>query len=202
MTNSENLRREFTSDDVELTASILGDAFADDPMLLWLLNDSKLSEDLFRRLSRTLYAPKGIGHIVGDGQGVTQWLPPGADGNIPDSLFLPLMWRGLFTNGFKTIPRMLKVSAMMEKNHPKDPHYYLFAIGVRSGAQGKGFGRKLFEPVLAKCDAEGMPAYLENSKEKNLAFYRTHGFDVMEGGPMFSAPDQPPLWPMWREPKG
>jgi len=33
-------------------------------------------------------------------------------------------------------------------------------------------------PILEHCDSEGMPAYLESSKESNIAFYRRHGFKV------------------------
>ena len=50
---------------------------------------------------------------------------------------------------------------------------------VGAGARCRG---RLLGPVLARCDAEGLPAYLETQKESNLAFYGRHGFELDEAG--------------------
>ncbi len=52
--------------------------------------------------------------------------------------------------------------------------------------------------MLAICDRDGTPAYLESSKEQNVAFYARHGF--VADGPVEVLPGAPPVWPMWREP--
>ena len=71
--------------------------------------------------------------------------------------------------------------------------------GTAVDQQGKGVGGALMRPVLEHCDAEGIPCYLESSKERNLPFYRRHGFEVVEE---VRLPDDGPLlWTMWREPK-
>jgi hypothetical protein len=55
------------------------------------------------------------------------------------------------------------------------------------------------QQVLTSCDEEGVPAYLESSKEQNVPYYRHHGFEVT--GAFDVAPDGPRLWGMWREPR-
>jgi ribosomal protein S18 acetylase RimI-like enzyme len=46
----------------------------------------------------------------------------------------------------------------------------------------------LLAHLLARIDADGMPAYLESSNQRNLALYGRHGFEVtaevaIPGGP-------------------
>jgi ribosomal protein S18 acetylase RimI-like enzyme len=60
-----------------------------------------------------------------------------------------------------------------------EPHWYLWALGVAPTAQGHGIGGSLLGPVLARADAAGLPCYLETQTERNVAFYRKHGFEVL-----------------------
>ncbi len=46
---------------------------------------------------------------------------------------------------------------------------------------------------------KGVAAYLENSKEQNLAFYQGHGFKVTRQ--ISFSKHSPKLWLMWREPQ-
>jgi hypothetical protein len=51
------------------------------------------------------------------------------------------------------------------------------------------------EPVLQRCDLDGLPAALESSNPRNVSFYRRLGFEVV----WEAAPDGgPPLQGMWR----
>ena len=92
----------------------------------------------------------------------------------------------------------LHLLTFIETKHPREPHWYLATLGTAVEQQGRGVGGALLRPVLEHCDAEGIPCYLESSKERNVPFYRRHGFEVVEELPL--PDDGPTLWTMWREP--
>jgi GNAT superfamily N-acetyltransferase len=88
----------------------------------------------------------------------------------------------------------------MEGKHPRQPpHWYLAILGTDPAAQGQGLGSAMLGPVLEECDRDGVPAYLESSKERNIDFYGRHGFKVTEE---LRLPRGPRMWPMWRDPRG
>jgi GNAT superfamily N-acetyltransferase len=60
------------------------------------------------------------------------------------------------------------------------PHFYLSVLGVEPVRQGEGVGTALMEPVLARCDRERIPAYLETATGRNVLLYERLGFDVVE----------------------
>jgi ribosomal protein S18 acetylase RimI-like enzyme len=110
---------------------------------------------------------------------------------------LPRMVR---TCTLSRMPRVLKVINALDKNHPREPdHYYLFMIGVHTDHQGQGLGSTILAKTLEAVDAEGMPAYLENSNPRNMPLYERHGFKVVKE--VKFEPNGPSLWPMWREGK-
>ena len=80
----------------------------------------------------------------------------GASGVVDQVVLLPGMLR-VFGRGLARAQRGLTV---MESGHPTAPHYYLDSLGVEPEWQGRGLGSALMQPVLARCDAERMPAYL------------------------------------------
>ncbi|MDQ3739817.1 MAG: GNAT family N-acetyltransferase, partial [Actinomycetota bacterium] len=95
-------------------------------------------------------------------------------------------------------PLMAVGFARMERRHPRAPHFYLPTLGVAPEAQGRGLGSALLAPMLERCDVEGVGAYLESSKERNVAFYGRHGFRVVDE---MTFPRGPRLWLMWRDPR-
>ena len=97
------------------------------------------------------------------------------------------------------MPRVLRLMAAMDAGHPKEPHRYLYFVGVRTAAQRTGVGASLLTSVLDRCDAEGLPAFLENSNPANTAFYARHGF--VERAHVKLPEGAPPFLPMWREPR-
>lgn len=76
-----------------------------------------------------------------------------------------------------------------EKMHVREPHWYLYNVGVAPRAQGRGGGRALVEHTLSLAARDRLPVYLETQNEGNLPFYRRMGFAVVDrrrphpGGP-------------------
>ena len=121
---------------------------------------------------------------------VAMWLPPGVEAN-PEAL--------------RSVPRAPttpeedavrgELRNQMRRYHPKEPHWYLWAIGVDPRRQGQGLGSALLKHTLSQCDARGDIAYLESSSPKNVPLYARHGFEVMD---VIEVGDIPPITPMLR----
>jgi GNAT superfamily N-acetyltransferase len=99
----------------------------------------------------------------------------------------------------RRLPISVRAISAVEAVHPTEPHWYLAVIGTEPSRQGHGIGSALLGPVLQRCDQDHIPAYLESSKEANLAFYARHGFEVTR--PLDLDGGGPRIWPMWREPR-
>ena len=95
-------------------------------------------------------------------------------------------------------PLLLRGFRGVENHHPRWPHWYLGVLGTDPPMQGRGLGSGVMEPVLSRCDRDGIGAYLESSKESNVPYYRRHGFEVVE---VVTLPKGPRLWLMWRHPR-
>jgi GNAT superfamily N-acetyltransferase len=132
--------------------------------------------------------------------GTAGWLPEGA---YPPTRWraarqLVASWPALLTQ--HTFRDGLRYLTETEKLHPKVPHWYLAVIGIEPARQGEGLGGKLLDVVLDRLDTNGVPAYLETSTQGNVAWYRHHGFELQQE--VRPAPEGPPIWTMWREPRG
>ena len=105
--------------------------------------------------------------------------------------------------GLGAFGRYMKWASFSEHLHKRDMpprHWYLPLIGVDPSRQGKGLGGDLMQVALARADADRVPCYLENTKERNLPFYTKHGFEVIVE---INVPSRgPTIWTMKREPVG
>lgn len=180
-----------------LIGRIIAKGFADDAVNLWAFAGESAMRPAFTAMARHLYLTRGFGHVTADGLAGTLWLPPGEKkgyglGNL--SLGANILRHG----GLCGLRNSLAIDAFMtQKRRQHPPHYYLFAIAVDPSLQGKGIGGALMRETLTRIDADGMPAYLENSKEQNISFYQNHGFEILEE--TVPVKGCPPMWLMWRK---
>lgn len=185
-----------TEGDTDLLIDILADAFHDDPVMRWSSARESYPSLAFR-MTLPSCLPHRLTYVSVDGTGVGSWLPPGVA--MKPSVGLGLLWEAVSQHGVGTIGRAFQLLLQLGKYHPKEPHYYLFALGTRPSHQGRGVGSALVREVTMRCDETESPAYLESSKADNLPFYRRHGFEVLDeiqvgaGGPS--------MWPMLRKPR-
>jgi len=157
--------------------NILARAFSKDPIMNWMFQGN---DDLtaFFRITLPVFTPHQLSYIHSQGLGAATWLGPDQKLNWPFSL--ANIVTALKFAGLKGTWRFLQAGLKTEKHHPSEPHYYLFAVGALPECTGQGVGTALMKPVLAMCDEQGVPAYLENSRRDNLPFYEGHGFHVMQ----------------------
>ena len=132
----------------------------------------------------------GTALVTTDGAAAALWLPPGIE---PDRERIGAMVEGLVPDSGASDDS--GVSSEMARYHPQEPHWYLPLLGVDPARQGQGLGSALLKHALARCDAEGLPAYLESSNIKNVPLYERHGFEVLG---VIEPGDFPPLYPMLR----
>ena len=181
-----------------LLGDILGDAFVEDPAMNWVIPHTGLYPAFFRLLAEKLYLDEDLVFLDAQSRGAAMWLPPGVDHAVPNNATqLWLVLRLLLHSGLGILKHLQQAQEVMARRHPREPHYYLHAIGARQSCQGQGIGSALLKAGTRVCDEAGMPAYLESSSTKNIPLYERHGFQVQaeeavgRGGP--------PLFFMWRE---
>lgn len=181
--------------------AVLGSAFVDDPVFGWLVQGGDRKRRLtsvFSAFAATAARTSGAEVLVTpERTAAALWLPPRA-------------WRAGKGELVRTAPQLaaglragvlrgLRLQAVVERHHLREPHWYLEALGAVPQARGTGVGGRVVQPVLDRCDADGLPAYLESSNPRNWSFYERLGFVRLE--PLPVPRGCPLLVPMRREPR-
>ena len=171
-------------------------AFANDPIVRWLLPDTNVYIEYWPRIIDAFAGNafgSGTAHEVAAFAGVALWFPPGVGSD--DAAFSALLEEVATDSNRRDLDGFF---GQMGDLHSTFDHWYLPLAGVDPPAQGRGLGSSLINHTLETCDRQGLPAYLEATAPRNRDMYARHGFDeigvIQEG-------DSPPLWRMLRQPR-
>jgi GNAT superfamily N-acetyltransferase len=194
--------RKATYADVPALSKALARAFDDDPIMEWLLPPG--TPRRMDRLATSFEVALRVLHLRHDETWTTPDLSAAALWDPPDQWKTGprQMVRGLPAMAWVLRGRLLpgiRALSHAERQHPPGSHWYLAVLGTEPAAQGKGAGSAVLEPVLQRCDEEGVDAFLESSKERNIAYYHRFGFTVV--GEVQFPGGGPKVWQMLRQPR-
>ncbi len=172
---------------IDQSIRVLTAAFADDVMWKAILPDiaerNRVMPTLWRGV--TVYCQRyGIVNTTPDVTGIAAWTKPGHAH--------PTLWKQIRT-GFllsrsvmlmskqsrERFIRLMKQIDVLHRQLMPQPHWYLWALGVDPAHQGRGIGKSLLRPTLVQAREAGFPCYLETQTERNVAFYRKQGFELL-----------------------
>ncbi|MEA5449580.1 GNAT family N-acetyltransferase [Leptolyngbya sp. CCNP1308] len=194
LTTEDSIHLATHADQKWLTAALVL-AFVDDPIMRWMYPDTHQYLTHFPAFvkafggrafeQQTAYAVNGYA-------GAAFWLPPGIE--VDEQPLIDLFQHSVFEAQQADLFALLE---QMGHYHPLQPHWYLSLLAVEPAHQRQGHGSALMQPILAQCDRDQLPAYVESSKPDNIPFYQRHGFELLG---TIQAGGSPPLFPMLRPP--
>lgn len=171
-------------------------AFSTDPAVRYMFPTAATYLASFNRLAAAMAGSAlaaDTAWIADDGAAAALWLAPGAEAD--KDAIIALVGEAVAPERQVVLGEL---GDLMDEFHPAEPHWYLSMIGVDPSRQGQGLGSALLKAGLARCDAEGLPAYLESSSPKNVPLYERHGFEAIG---LIKPGDHPGLIPMYRPAK-
>ncbi|WP_199178287.1 GNAT family N-acetyltransferase [Mycobacterium hubeiense] len=171
-------------------------AFSSDPVARWFLRDAARYLTYWPRTVKALGGNAfdvGTADSISDCAAVALWVPP--DGAADFEAVEAIAVEAIPESDQEEVFGFME---QMDRYHPTERHWYLPVIGVDTTKQGGGLGSALLRHATARCDRDGLPAYLEATSPRNRRLYAAHGFE--EQG-VIQVGSSPPMWPMLRKPR-
>jgi ribosomal protein S18 acetylase RimI-like enzyme len=183
-------------DEASKAISCIVAAFVTDPLARFCWPDPEGYLEAMARLAAEYGREgfqRGTAYVTEDFDGAAFWIPPGAhaDGEALEALLRETTPADKCDNALRALEKM-------DSFHPKEEHWYLPLIGVDPFARGRGLGATLMRHAVARCDQEGISAYLDSTNPRNISLYERHGFERLGEVRVGAAPL---VTPMLRSPR-
>lgn len=167
---------------------ILADAFAHYPLMQYAFEgNSKATKTkritkLYGRCAKAAHLYGGV-ILMPDSNGALIWLP---------GYSFPLGLKQEIRSGMAALPFELGPKATLRlmnhdaepdrwiKQHASSTFGYVWCVGVKDAARGKGHSRVLIEQSISEMRAKGMTEFwLKTEDPKNVLIYQRIGFELM-----------------------
>lgn len=166
--------------------AVLARSFRHDPLVRYYFGNEEPGR---KRLARVFgYAVRYAvleGEVLAIGQpicGIAAWLPPGHT-ELQSWSALRAGGAGLAVllgpQVTSRTERYGQFAKAIHRRHMKDPHWYLYVLGVDPGHQGHGLAGALLRWMIRRLDRDGRRCYLETHNPDNLRLYEHFGFHVV-----------------------
>jgi GNAT superfamily N-acetyltransferase len=165
----------------QIAIDILSECFENNKTINWIVKQDSKRRERIRDLigySFETCLESGLIYLTDNHAGVIICSMSHDKLPVLEEAYLTLQFV-LKVTGIDGIAKALKREHYIKQFHPQDGEFiYIWFIGLRKGEQGKGVGSGMLQEIIKKSNAGNLPIYLETSTERNLTFYKKHGFEV------------------------
>lgn len=170
----------------EKVVEILSECFETNKSVNWIVKQDSKKKERIRDLmdySFETCIDSGQIYLTEDLTGVI--ICTDSDDKLPilEEAYLTIQFV-LKVTGIEGIGKALRREQYIKQFRPKDEEFiYIWFIGLKKEEQNKGVGSAMLQEIIDRSNQEQIPIYLETSSEKNLNFYKKHGFEVYHISP-------------------
>ncbi len=194
---SEPELRDLTRRDRRAFVETMGTAFADDPLFVMLFGPA--AREMGEERTRSCRRRAAFVAYLFDMNRLMGGTPRGllAEGRLLGAVLLEPPPGGAAVNGLRMLAAALRFAPLLPRlgvtrsallNRcfrgaraavPCAPHHYLLMIGVRPGAQGRGWGKRLMQDAILRSDRVSRSAgiALDTENADNVGLYEPWGFE-------------------------
>lgn len=166
--------------DKELVVTILSNSFDDNKSVNYIIKQDGSRESRLRKLMAYSFdVCKMFGDVLlsDDKKACALIIYPDKKKTSLKSIWLDAKL-AFSCIGISNLGKAMKREAAIKKQHPQKPFTYLWFIGVKPMEQNRGSGSQLLKDLLAQSHDDARIVCLETSTERNLPWYKKHGFEI------------------------
>jgi GNAT superfamily N-acetyltransferase len=190
-----------TRADVPRLAATLATAYPDYRWTSWALPEDGRAQRLHRWAElwgALMPVLDGTAWVTDDVTSAAAWVAP--DAPPPAADLQAVIDRDLPRVFGSRQPVVLASERLGALGRPEEPHWWLHAVGTRPAGRHQGLGTAVLQPVLERCDAEGVPAAATVYTSTVVRWLQRSGFAVTHST-RTAVDHELPIWTLVRQPK-